>query len=1677
MSLKSKKKTALPAKNKGPVKKTGPAADVFLNSLDILRYLPTGFVLFDNKRIHFINNKAAEAFGIKKSALKDLSRLSFYSYVLPDSQRTLKKLCAAPAGKEQCALIRIKAKKNSALNTEIKLCAVRNGNKKLFAAQLCDASEKIKLEEELENYRNDFNLILSCIDEVVYYVDIGGKNKDRKVKYISDHISNIIGVSKSAYQQKASRLLKYCHPDDVANILSVAEKIKKNKKPQKFVYRFRHLKSGEYVWLEERIFPQFGKKKEHIGNFGVSRDITTEKKFEQRLRESEQKFRLLAENANDIIYKCNYYPEPHYEYISPSVKKILGYSTDEFYRDPSFGTRIMHPEDLPHIDFRGQDELSNTPVTKTSRYYHKNGNTIWLETSYSFIRDDQDKIIAIQGISRDVTREREAELRIQENERKFRLLAENALDIIFHYRFLDDPGYTYMSPSVTRILGYTPEEFYADPFLGYKILVPEDRPLMGQSEQNTRTKTTVTREIAEMTLRYVAKDGRIVWLQTTYSHVKDATGRIIELEGISRDITLQKESELALQESERKLNSLLSNMPGMAYRCMYDDNWTMLFVSDGSVELTGYEPREFLHNKIIPYSQIVHPEDILAGRPEIERAIKTKTSFEIEYRIVNKSGEVKWVWEKGEGVYNSAGKLLFIEGFISDISERKKIEQELSQKWANFQSLVETSPDGIFIIQNMRVVYANPAALRIIELDSLEHAQQLNFNDFIAPEYHAQVKERIERAMSGESIDYYLEYKVRTLTGKELEVEVKSIPIIFNGKFALQIIFHDLTAQKQLERQQLRVQLAEEANLKLQEEINERKKIEAELRQTQKFTRLLIDSSLDMICAADQEGKIIEFNAAAQKAFGYTFAEMRGKPLAILYANVKDRQGIMSQMVEREIPFSGEVVNKRKNGETFISYLSATILKNENGEIIGSMGVSRDITKLKMDELQLRENEERYRAIYNQAFIGIARVDIYSGKFIEVNSRLCEILGYTKEELLKKTTFEITVKEDREKLSLSDQLSGDGFFVQRRYLHRNGSVVYMNLSYSLVKDVANNPLYFVVVYDDITRNKLYEQEILSQSAKLKAIFESSSHLVWTVNREYELTSFNSNFLDVVTDKYRISPTLNKRLQDYLSTQDALEYSKEWIPKYEAVFSGQKIKFEKADKTSAGEDVFREVFLHPIFNDRNEIVEIACIAHDVTERKVFERQITEQSAKLNAVFESSSHIIWTMNRNMELTSFNQNYVNESLRLYKVRPVLNQDMGAVMRNVLPREEMSLWASKLNACFDGKRQQFEMVNDGMGEGEKIYREIHLHPIFNEKGEVAEVSGIAQDITERKNYEKQIIEQSAQLKAIFNSSSHIIWTVTKDFKVTSYNDNFFNRISSNIESFHILKNGTGAINANNPNYETWISHYAKAFAGQSQHFETQTRTMENDPVWTEIFLEPIIGIDGKVREVSGIAHDVTEKKKAEEQIRLSLKEKEVLLKEVHHRVKNNLQVISSILNLQSSYVKDQNTLNLLKECQNRIKSMAFIHESLYQNKDFSNINFSEYLVMLAKNLLHSYGMLENRIRLVLDVEKVALNLDLSIPCGLIVNEIISNALKYAFPGEREGVISIELKLKGDKLYLVIGDNGVGLPPELDFRNTESLGLQLVVTLVEQLNGEIDVDLSNGTKFLINFTFNTAKN
>lgn len=235
------------------------------------------------------------------------------------------------------------------------------------------------------------------------------------------------------------------------------------------------------------------------------------------------------------------------------------------------------------------------------------------------------------------------------------------------------------------------------------------------------------------------------------------------------------------------------------------------------------------------------------------------------------------------------------------------------------------------------------------------------------------------------------------------------------------------------------------------------------------------------------------------------------------------------------------------------------------------------------------------------------------------------------------------------------------------------------------------------------------------------------------------------------------------------------------------------------------------------------------------------------------------------------------------------------------------------------------------------------------------------------------------------------------------------------------------------------------------------------------EIGLNPIETEEGTL--VLSAIVDITDRKQKEQRIEAALREKDVLLREIHHRVKNNLQIIDSLLNLQAARIADKNVQDMLRESQNRIRSMALIHQTLYQSNDFAEVDFRLFLESLVRTLASSHGVDSGHIQMTVEAEPVTLPLDSAIPCGLAVNELITNAVKHAFPANRAGKIIVCLTQEPDSTVVVsVADDGIGLPANIDVMTTPTLGLQLVTLLAGQLKGTVSMDTTEATKFLLSF-------
>ena len=347
--------------------------------------------------------------------------------------------------------------------------------------------------------------------------------------------------------------------------------------------------------------------------------------------------------------------------------------------------------------------------------------------------------------------------------------------------------------------------------------------------------------------------------------------------------------------------------------------------------------------------------------------------------------------------------------------------------------------------------------------------------------------------------------------------------------------------------------------------------------------------------------------------------------------------------------------------------------------------------------------------------------------------------------------------------------------------------------------------------------------------------------------------------------------------------------------------------------------------------------------------------------------------------------------------------------------------------------------------------------------------ILAVVRDITERRQAEDALKESEEKLRMILASSPDAI-------TVADLNGNIIecNQATLDVHGFSAKEEliGRSAFDLIAPKDQQRAMENTKKTLeqGSVKNLEYTLLTKDGREFPAELSASVIRDSSGKVISLVAITKDITYRKTAEEQIKASLKEKEVLLKEVHHRVKNNMQLISSLLTLQAREVDDEKLSEKFNESQNRIRSMALVHDKLYQSENLANINFAEYIRDLAHKLFQTYTA-RGRITLKPDLEDVLISIDSAIPCGLILNELISNSLKHAFPEGQEGEVKITLSsFDENKIELVVSDNGVGIPENLDFENTKSLGLQLVNMLVKQLDGKIDLNRTGGLEFKVIF-------
>ncbi|HMT10505.1 MAG TPA: PAS domain S-box protein [Ignavibacteria bacterium] len=795
----------------------------------------------------------------------------------------------------------------------------------------------------------------------------------------------------------------------------------------------------------------------------------------------------------------------------------------------------------------------------------------------------------------------------------------------------------------------------------------------------------------------------------------------------------------------------------------------------------------------------------------------------------------------------------------------------------------------------------------------------------------------------------------------------------------------------------------------------------------------------------------------------------------------------------KEVQFSFYTLKGNKK----VSF-KASIKPYGPGELIGIVSEIDDNGRIFS---ALNQSESKYRNLMNNSPVAITRLLVSSNKYEIVNSEFERQSGYTLEEFNNLSDEEYAAmiyRDDRKHLVkeysawIKEGSEGIKNLVYR-IINKKGEVIWLDSYHYADRDAAGNPVAINQIYLNINKQKQYE-EILSESKQyLDALFTQTLDGIYIAKLpepvDWKNTDNREKLLESILDEIKIV-RVNQPLCEQLgmteseATRVAMrsfyrneidKARKRWIEFLDNGSSHVKEYFSKPD----GTQIYIEGDYYCLYNNNGMFTGYMGIQRDVTQKRDAEQKLKLSEEKFRAVAESmpAQVVIFQDNSFVFANKFSETitgYKTEELMKKNFWDLVHPDyIGIVKERGEKRQKGEPVPSSYEMKIIAKNGAEKWLN-------------YSARIIDYDGKRA-VLGIATDITESKKSQDKIRLSEEKYRNFVEQSSEGIFRLEfkKPVSVKLAADEQVELIIKNVyiaECNHVFARmyeelpeniigcNVSMLKYQNPEGNARI---LKFIMNDYKVIEDEVSEFSADG-HEKNFIVNISGVieDGYLTSVWGVQHDISEKKKAEEALKRSLKEKEILLKEIHHRVKNNLQIVTSLLKLQSGYVKDEKIKQLFKESQNRVQSMSLIHQKLYQTKDLANIDFREYLATLSTHLQHSFGILEDRVKIITEVNNMAMSIDNAIPAGLIVNELVSNALKHAFPGDRKGTININAAYDeyNNNYWIVVRDNGIGMSKDIDFESAASFGLKLVSTLVKQLDGEMELVAAGGSEFRITF-------
>jgi PAS domain S-box-containing protein len=630
---------------------------------------------------------------------------------------------------------------------------------------------------------------------------------------------------------------------------------------------------------------------------------------------------------------------------------------------------------------------------------------------------------------------------------------------------------------------------------------------------------------------------------------------------------------------------------------------------------------------------------------------------------------------------------------------------------------------------------------------------------------------------------------------------------------------------------------------------------------------------------------------------------------------------------------------------------------------------------------------------------------------------------------------------------------------------------------------------------DNTEHKKTETAVRENERKIRAIFDQTFQFIGILTPDGILTEANRSALKF--SGIDESAAIGKPFWETPWWTHSPELQEQLRQAIASAAKGEFIRFEATHPATDGTLHYVDFSLKPVMDDQGNVIYLIPEGRDITDRKQIEDELHRKNEDLYAAYEQLTATEEELRQNYnELARKEQELIESE---HKIRAVFDQTFQFIgllstdgflldtnrsamnsgapdVTQLLNRPfwEMPWWShspelqerihSAVRSAALGTFVRFEALRIA-DSGTSLYFDVSIKPVKDEKGTIIFLIAESRDITDLKMTTQALLESENMYRAIFGNTGTAMALIEENTVISLINAEFEKMSGYTKEEVEGRKTWTQFVVREDLERMLTQHRLRRQQTGKAlAHYEFRLVTKSGD--MRNIFLSIDI-IPGTKKSVASLM-DVTENRKMTEELSGSLAEKEVLLREIHHRVKNNLQIIISLLNLQSRHISDKKVLAAIQESQNRVRAMALVHEKIYQSEHISEIDITEYISFLAKYLFDFYGTDKRSIKLVLEGECIKVGINTAVPLGLIINELISNSLKHAFPGGCAGKIMIFTEKNDDGIVIRVKDNGVGIPEHVDPCNTESLGLMLIQSLSEQLGATISLDRKCGTSYTI---------